>query len=101
MGNLQPTHLFSILIALCVRHCSSHRLLLQALESTVSPTENGEDEANTDGEEEGEEGIGLGTILGLGFLVCCILYCIGISYKIYKIWKGTYVEEEPVFLKYK
>lgn len=46
-------------------------------------------------------GLGLGEILGLLFLVCCILYCIGIGYKIFKICKGTYVEEEPVFLKYK
>lgn len=44
---------------------------------------------------------GLGYILGILFLVCCILYCIGIGYKIFKICKGTYVEEEPVFLKYK
>ena len=46
-------------------------------------------------------GIGLGGILGLLFLGSCILYCLGIGYKIVKIIKGTYVEEEPVFLKYK
>ena len=45
--------------------------------------------------------ISLGEILGLLFLVCCIIYCIGIGYKIVKIIKGTYVEEEPVFMKYK
>ena len=40
-------------------------------------------------------------ILGLVFLACCIIYCIGISWKVYNVCKGTYVEEEPVFLKYK
>ena len=35
------------------------------------------------------------------FLACCIIYCIGISWKVYNVCKGTYVEEEPVFLKYK
>ena len=48
-----------------------------------------------------EAAISLGEILGLLFLVCCIIYCIGIGYKIVKIIKGTYVEEEPVFMKYK
>jgi len=68
----------------------------------------GEPEATAEPEGEAESEpeptkspIGLSEILGLLFLVCCILYCIGISYKIYKICKGTYVEEEPVFLKYK
>jgi hypothetical protein len=45
--------------------------------------------------------VSLGEILGILSLVCCVLYCIGIGYKIFKIYKGTYVEEEPVFLKYK
>jgi len=59
-----------------------------------------------EGEAEGEApkkegGVSLGKILGLVFLVCCILYCVGISWKVYKVCKGTYVEEEPVFLKYK
>jgi hypothetical protein len=40
-------------------------------------------------------------MLGIISLVCTIIYCIGIGYKIVKIIKGTYVEEEPVFLKYK
>lgn len=60
------------------------------------------------GEAEAEEasgkkggGVSLGKILGLAFLACCIIYCIGISWKVYKVCKGTYVEEEPVFLKYK
>ena len=53
-------------------------------------------------EEEGKKGgVSLGKILGLVFLTCCIIYCIGISWKVYKVCKGTYVEEEPVFLKYK
>lgn len=46
-------------------------------------------------------GVSLGKILGLLFLACCIIYCVGIGYKVYKVCKGTYVEEEPVFLKYK
>jgi hypothetical protein len=45
--------------------------------------------------------VSLGEILGLLFLICCVLYCIGIAYKIVRICKGTYVESEPVFLKYK
>ena len=58
------------------------------------------------GEPEGEAepaggGVSLGKILGIAFLACCIIYCIGISWKVYKVCKGTYVEEEPVFLKYK
>lgn len=66
----------------------------------------GDDSASEEGEGSGEEsgdggGPGLGEILGLMFVVCCVLYCIGIGYKIVKIIKGTYVEEEPVFLKYK
>ncbi len=52
-------------------------------------------------ESRGDAGVSLGEILGILFLVCCIFYCIGIGYKIFKIMKGTYVEEEPVFLKYK
>ncbi len=67
-------------------------------------------EAESEGEAEGsgepetgkkEGGVSLGKILGIMFLICCIIYCIGIGWKVYKIWKGTYVEEEPVFLKYK
>ena len=51
--------------------------------------------------EAKDSGVSLGKILGLVFLACCIIYCIGISWKVYKVCKGTYVEEEPVFLKYK
>merc|ERR1711860_109503 len=67
-----------------------------------------EDAARSDSDaesepESGKEGAGgtvsLGEILGILFLVCCVIYCIGIGYKIVKIVKGTYVEEEPVFLK--
>ena len=57
--------------------------------------------ASAEGEAESEaeappksEGVSLGKILGLVFLACCILYCIGISWKVYKVCKGTYVEEE-------
>ena len=72
------------------------------------------DHANADGSETTNKpessggdpkaeksGISLSMILGLMLLVCTIIYCIGISYKIFRIFKGTYVEEEPVFLKYK
>ena len=59
-----------------------------------------EGEAAAEGEKKGG-GVSLGKILGLAFLACCIIYCIGISWKVYKVCKGTYVEEEPVFLKYK
>ena len=28
-------------------------------------------------------------------------YILGMSFKLYKIYKGEYIEEEPVFMKYK
>jgi uncharacterized membrane protein YqjE len=40
-------------------------------------------------------------ILGVVSLVVLVIYIIGITYKLIKIQLGTYVEEEPVFLKYK
>jgi len=58
-------------------------------------------------EEEEEEldpskqGPGLGFFIGVATLVCTVIYIIGITYKLIKIHKGTYVEEEPIFLKYK
>ncbi|TRY62834.1 hypothetical protein TCAL_14366 [Tigriopus californicus] len=67
--------------------------------TTDLPLSESEDDAKEGG--SGGPGVSLGEILGLLFLVCCILYCIGIGYKIFKIVKGTYVEEEPVFMKYK
>jgi hypothetical protein len=33
--------------------------------------------------------------------VVLFFYILGMSYKLYKIDHGIYVEEEPVFLKYK
>ena len=62
--------------------------------------EEGSGEPEGDAEPAGG-GVSLGKILGIAFLACCIIYCIGISWKVYKVCKGTYVEEEPVFLKYK
>ena len=46
-------------------------------------------------------GPSLGEILGLVALVITILYIIGISWKVIKIYKGEYVPTEPVYLKYK
>jgi len=46
-------------------------------------------------------GPSLGEILGLVALVITILYIIGISWKVMKIYKGEYVPTEPVYLKYK
>ena len=61
-----------------------------------------EESGSGEPEEAGKKGgVSLGKILGLVFLTCCIIYCIGISWKVYNVCKGTYVEEEPVFLKYK
>ena len=65
-------------------------------EEETSPESPGEG----DGKEKKSE-VSLGGILGICLLICTIIYCIGIGYKIFKIFKGTYVEEEPVFLKYK
>lgn len=76
----------------------NHRLKRQ---SEADPeAENGS--GSGEGEPEAKKGgVSLGKILGLVFLACCIIYCVGISWKVYKVCKGTYVEEEPVFLKYK
>ena len=38
---------------------------------------------------------------GVGSIIVIIGYIIGMLYKLYMIHKGTYTEEEPVFLKYK
>ena len=46
-------------------------------------------------------GPSLGEILGLVALVITVLYIIGMSWKIIKIFKGEYVPTEPVYLKYK
>ena len=40
-------------------------------------------------------------VLAVGSVIVIIFYMLGMGYKLYKIWKGEYVEEEPVFLKYK
>ena len=79
------------------------RVKRQSEESaSKSPAASAEGEAESEAEAPPKsEGVSLGKILGLVFLACCILYCIGISWKVYKVCKGTYVEEEPVFLKYK
>ena len=39
--------------------------------------------------------------LGVTSVIIIIFYCLGMGLKLYKIWRGEYVEEEPVFLKYK
>ena len=59
---------------------------------------------NTTGEPllvEAEEGWGLAHVLGIASLVCLVIYIIGITYKLIKMHLGTYVREDPVFLKYK
>ena len=38
---------------------------------------------------------------GVGSGIVIMFYVLGMGYKLFKIWKGEYVEEEPVFLKYK
>ena len=43
----------------------------------------------------------LGEILGVASLIILVFYIFGISWKLFKIHRGTYVEEEPVFYKYK
>ena len=43
----------------------------------------------------------LGQILGVASLIILVFYIFGISWKLFKIHRGTYVEEEPVFYKYK
>ena len=39
--------------------------------------------------------------VGIMSIIIIAFYCLGMGFKLYKIWKGEYVEEEPVFLKYK
>ena len=66
-----------------------------------------EDVETTNGTDDGlppedlESGPSLGEILGLVALIITILYIIGISWKVMKIFKGEYVPTEPVYLKYK
>ena len=67
----------------------------------TSAEEEGSGEPAEPKKEKKESSVSLGKILGILFLVCVILYLIGIAWKIFKVYKGTYVEEEPVFLKYK
>jgi len=68
-------------------------------------TEDLELESTTEGDGlppiEPIPGPSLGEILGLVALVITILYVIGMSWKIIKIFKGEYVPTEPVYLKYK
>ena len=52
--------------------------------------------------ESGEpEGPSLGFILGIVTIIVTILYIIGISFKVVKIYRGEYEPSEPVYLKYK
>jgi len=51
--------------------------------------------------EEPPTGVSLAQILGITSLVILVFYIFGISWKLWKIHRGVYVEEEPVFLKYK
>ena len=67
--------------------------------------------------EEPPTGVSLGEILGehqqvwlseyncylagIASLVILFFYIVGISWKLFKIHRGVYVEEDPVFLKYK
>merc|ERR1712192_48577 len=51
--------------------------------------------------EEPKKGPSLGQILGVASLIILVFYIFGISWKLFKIHRGTYVEEEPVFYKYK
>lgn len=92
---------------------NAQRIKRDSDDETEKSMEN--DDSGAEGEAEGsgestepipEEGekkseVSLSAILGICLLICTIIYCIGIGYKIFKICKGTYVEEEPVFLKYK
>ena len=47
--------------------------------------------------------IGLVIILyaGIGTIIFIVFYTLGMAFKLYKIYRGEYIEEEPVFLKYK
>ena len=40
-------------------------------------------------------------VSGIGTIVIIVAYFLGMSYKIYKISRGDYIEEEPIFIKYK
>ena len=46
-------------------------------------------------------GVCISMNLGIASLVCLVIYIIGITYKLIKMHMGTYVREDPVFLKYK
>ena len=52
--------------------------------------------------ESGEpEGPSLGFILGIFTIIVTIIYIIGITFKVLKIFRGEYEPSEPVYLKYK
>ena len=38
---------------------------------------------------------------GIGTIIFIIFYILGMSFKLYKIYRGDYIEVEPVFMKYK
>ena len=88
----------AILILLATESSGQHAA---EVEPENEASGNAESETSEPEAEKKKGGVSLGKILGLIFLACCIIYCIGISWKVYKVCKGTYVEEEPVFLKYK
>ncbi len=73
----------------------------EPLDGAAEGESSGEQEPEVEAEGKKKGGVSLGKVLGVMFLICCIIYCIGIGWKVHKICKGTYVEEEPVFLKYK
>jgi hypothetical protein len=78
-----------------------------SLQQPLAESANGEAESEAESEAASNNNkketsqVSLGKILAILFMACCVVYCVGIGYKIYKICKGTYVEEPPVFLKYK
>jgi len=51
--------------------------------------------------EDLEPGPSLSEILGFLTIIITIIYIIGISWKVIKIYRGEYEPTEPVYLKYK
>jgi len=51
--------------------------------------------------DDSPTGPSLGEILGVVTVICTIIYIVGITYKLLKIFRGEYEPTEPVYLKYK
>ena len=87
------------LLYIFLGYCSGEGLLEETSSVPPSPTPHfGTAPPVEDGEPVGPS---LGFILGIVTIIVTIFYIIGISFKVFKIFRGEYEPSEPVYLKYK